>query len=196
MVSEWYQKEARSRFILGATLAKIGEDEHAVELFRSALEYDPELVAAHVHLGITYAKIGTYEDMFSALREAVRLDSMSARRAVIKQPEEVALIDRVLNPQSPLPVSETQETVMPAEFVEAGNLAWTGLEHIAAGRYEEAIEALERSLRMDPEFSWAITLLTLAYLLLRQSRGAIPRNAPATVLFEIDIRLAKLVFKN
>lgn len=196
MASEWNQKEARTRFILGATLAEIGEDEYAVDLFRSALQYDPILVPAHIHLSFTYAKIGTYEEMFYALRDAVRLDSTSARRAVIKQPEEVALIDQVLNPKPPVPVSEMQETVMPAEFVEAGNLTWTGLEHIAAGRYEEAIEALERSLKIDPEFARAITLLTLAYILLRKNCSAIPTDAKASVLFEIDAGLAKLIFKD
>jgi tetratricopeptide (TPR) repeat protein len=196
MASEWHQKEARTRFILGAVLAETGEDEYAVELCRSALRYDPTLIAAHIHLGFTYAKIGTYEEMFGALREAVCLNSMSARRAVIKQPEEVALIGQLLNPHSPLPVGETPETVMPAEFVEAGNLAWTGLEHIAAGRYEEAIEALERSLRIDLEFSRAITLLTLAYLLLRKSERTVPIEAPVSVLFEIDAALARLIFKD
>lgn len=196
MASEWYQQEARARFLLGAVLADMAEDEYAIELFRSALERDPTLVAAHIHLGLAYGRQGTYEEMLVEFREAVRLDPPSVRTSVIKEPEEVALIARLLNPTPPATASETFETVMPAQYVEAGNLVHTGMEQIAAGCDEEAIEALERSLKIDPEFPLAISLLSLAYLLLRKSRRAFPVDAKASVLFEIDATLAKLIFNH
>lgn len=194
MASEWYQQEARARFLLGAVLVEIAEDEFAIDLFRSALERDPTLVAAHVYLGLAYGRMGTYEEMLGAFREAVRLDPPSVRTAVVKEPEEVALITRLLNPPSPVPASETFETVMPIQYVEAGNLVHTGMDQIAAGKDEEAIEALERSLRIDPEFPLAISLLSLAYLLLRESAGLPSIEAQGSVLFEIDAGLASLVF--
>jgi tetratricopeptide (TPR) repeat protein len=194
MASEWYQQEARTRFLLGAVLADIAEDEYAIELFQSALKHDPTLVAAHVYLGLAYGRMGNYEEMFGAFREAVRLDPPSVRASVVQEPEEVALIARLLKPPSSVPASETMETVMPAEYVEAGNLVRTGMEQITAGRDEKAIEALERSLRIDSEFPLAISLLSLAYLLLRTTRGAFPIDVKASVLFEIDATLAKLIF--
>jgi tetratricopeptide (TPR) repeat protein len=196
MASEWYQQEARTRFLLGAVLVEIAEDEYAIELFRCALERDPTLVAAHVYLGLAYGRMGNYEEMFGAFREAVRLDLPSVRASVVKEPEEVALITRLLKPPSPVPASETMETVMPAEYVEAGNLVRMGMEQITAGRDEKAIEALERSLRIDPEFPLAISLLSLAYLLRRTSHRAILIEAQASVLFEIDIALADLIFNH
>jgi len=194
MASEWYQQEARARFLLGAVLVEVAEDEYAIELFQSALQRDPTLVAAHVHLGFAYARMGTYEEMLGAFREAVRLDPSSVRTSVIKEPDEVALIARLLKPPSPVLASETMETVMPAEYVEAGNLVKTGMDQIAAGRDDEAIEALERSLRIDPEFPLAISLLSLAYLLFRTAHRAFPVDIKTSVLFEIDATLAHLIF--
>jgi tetratricopeptide (TPR) repeat protein len=177
-------------------MAGIAEDEYAIELFRSALERDPTLVAAHIHLGLAYGRQGTYEEMLIEFREAVRLDPLSVRTSVAKEPDEVALIARLLTPPSPMPTSATFEAAMPAEYVEAGNLVRTGREQVAAERDEEAIDALERSLRIDPEFPLAISLLTIAYLLLRKRCGIVPIDAQASVLFEIDARLAKLIFKD
>lgn len=194
MASEWNNEYARARFLLGAVLVEIAEDEFAIELFRSALERDPTLVAAHVHLALAYGRMGTYEDMLDAFREAVRLDPPSVRTAVVKAPEEVALIARLVNSTPPVPTCETFETVMPAHYVEAGNLVHTGMNQIAAGKDEEAIEALERSLRIDPEFPLAISLLSLAYLLLQTTCRAFRVDVKESVLFEIDASLAKLIF--
>jgi tetratricopeptide (TPR) repeat protein len=194
MANERNQQEARTRFLLGAVMVELAEDEYAIELFRRALERDPTMVVAHVHLALAYGRMGTYEEMLGAFREAVRLDPPSVRTAVIKEPEEVALIARLLNPTPPAPVSETFETVMPAQYVEAGNLVRTGRDQIAAGKDEEAIEALECSLRIDPEFPLAISLLSLAYLLHQERTGAISIDAQGSVLLEIDAGLGKLVF--
>jgi tetratricopeptide (TPR) repeat protein len=194
MASEWYQQEARSRFLLGAVLVEIAEDEYAIELFRSALKHDPTLVAAHVYLGLAYGRMGNYEEMFGAFREAVRLDPPSVRTTVVKEPDEVALIARLLKPPSPVLASETMKTVMPAEYVEAGNLVHTGMDQIAAGKDKEAMETLERSLWIDPEFPLAISLLSLSYLLLRETVGVIPTNREKSVLWEIEPTLAKILF--
>jgi tetratricopeptide (TPR) repeat protein len=194
MASEWNQQEARARFLLGTVLVEIAEDEYAIELFRSALERDPTLVAAHIHLGLAYGRMEAYEEMLGAFREAVHLDPPSVRTTVVKEPEEVALIARLLKPTPPVPASETFETVMPAHYLEAGNLVHTGMDQIAAGKDKEAIETLERSLRIDPEFPLAVSLLTLAYLLFQKSRSTVQIDAQASVLFDVDAALARLIF--
>lgn len=83
---------------------------------------------------------------------------------------------------------------MPARYLEAGNRIRTGRDQIASGHDEEALETLERSLRIDPEFPLAISLLSLAYLLLRESGIDTSIDADASVLFEIDITLGMLIF--
>lgn len=194
MASEWYQQEGRTRFLLGVVMVEIAEDDFAIELFRSALKRDPTLVAAHIHLGLAYGRMEAYEEMLSAFREAVHLDPPSVRTTVVKEPEEVALIARLLNPTPPVLARETFETVMPAHYLEAGNLVHTGMDQIAAGKDKEAIETLECSLRIDPEFPLAVSLLTLAYLLFQKSRSTVQIDAQASVLFDVDAALARLVF--
>lgn len=196
MASDWYKQKARTHFIIGAVLAEFAEDEYAIELFWSALDRDPTLVAAHVHLALAYGRLGTYEEMLSAFREAIRLDPLSVRASVVKAPEEVILIERLLNPPSPLPTSKRLVTAMPAQYVEAGKLVHKGMDRIAAGRDEDAIEVLEWSLKIDPEFPLAISLLSLAYLLFRTSRRSFPADVKASVLFEIDATLARLIFNS
>jgi tetratricopeptide (TPR) repeat protein len=175
-------------------MVEIAEDDFAIELFRSALKRDPTLVAAHIHLGLAYGRMEAYEEMLSAFREAVHLDPPSVRTTVVKEPEEVALIARLLNPTPPVLARETFETVMPAHYLEAGNLVHTGMDQIAAGKDKEAIETLECSLRIDPEFPLAVSLLTLAYLLFQKSRSTVQIDAQASVLFDVDAALARLVF--
>lgn len=196
MASDWHKQTARTRFILGAVLAEISEDEYAIELFQGALERDPTLVASHVHLALAYGRQGTYQEMLGAFREAILLDTLSVRAAIDKAPEEAELIERLLNPPSPLPASESLVTVMPAQYVQSGKLVHTGMDLIGAGRDEEAIAVLEWSLKIDPELPLAISLLSLAYLLLRKRRGSFPANAKASVLFEIDAALARLIFNS
>lgn len=192
MASEPNRRAARARFVLGVVLSGMNEDGGAVELFRSALEYDPALVAARVHLGLAYGRAGAYEEMLGAFREAVRRDSSSVRVALVEQPEEVALIDRMLDPQPTAPGMRL--AVMPAEYAQAGDLVGEGVEHLANGRDDEAIEVLERSLRIDPEFPLAISLLSLTYLLLRERGEVVSVDSNASVLFEIDAELAGLIF--
>jgi tetratricopeptide (TPR) repeat protein len=197
MPGELQRREARRHYVLGLVMSGLSRHEWAAELFRSALAYDPALVAARVHLGVAYGHAGAYREMIEALTKAVRRDPPAARAALVEEPEEVAVIDRLFATD---PMSETAQRAgleaMPREFVEAGELVELGRRLISEGKDAEAVEALERSLRIDPTFPLAVALLCLAYLLVRETAGAHPANMEKSMLWEIDPTLTELLFKH
>lgn len=197
MASEWGKKEAHKLLVLGLVFAERYDNERALDLFTEALSHNPSLVAAHVEMGMTYGQLEAYAEMLSTFREAINLNALTLRIAIIERPKEVALIQRILNPPDPSPPNEALITTMPAEFEKAGNLVRAGMDYIAEGCDEKAIEALEQSLRLDPQSQFAISLLALAYLLLwgRNMSNNSTDNADS-VLCEIAPDIAKLLFRS
>lgn len=189
------KQEARKLLILGLVFADRYEHERALNLFAEALTQDPALVAAHIARGFTYGQSGAYAEMFSTFREAVRIDPLSARVAVVKREEEVDLIYRILNPPDPSLSNEGYESAMPAEFVDAGNLIGAGMDYIAEGHDEEAIEALEQSLWLDPQSDFAVSLLTLTYLLVLEKSAVLSIAIKDSVLWSVAPIVAKQLFK-
>jgi hypothetical protein len=97
------------------------------------------------------------------------------------------------------PPEQDEETrgyvsIMPAEFIEAGELINSAIGHLAAGRDEEAARALERSLTLDETNRFAVAALTLTYMLPGGSAGRAGTGNNASVLSEIDAALAKMIF--
>jgi tetratricopeptide (TPR) repeat protein len=197
MASEWGKQEAHKLLILGLVFAERYDNERALDLFTEALSHNPSLVAAHMAVGLTYGQLEAYAEMLSAFREAINLSPLTLRIAIVQRPKEVALIHRILNPPDPSPPNEAFITTMPSEFEKAGNLVRAGMDYIAEARDEEAIEALEQSLRLDQQSHFAISLLALAYLLLwgRSMSNNSTDNADS-VLCEIAPDIAKLLFRN
>lgn len=193
MLGELDKQEARKLHVLGLLLSGLSQHECAAELFRMALLYDSSLVAARVYLGITYGHMDAYEEMLQTFTEAIRIDPIAARITPIEEPEEVGLINRMFVTYSTLETTPWVET-MPREFVEAGNLAGLGRRLVSEGKYVEAVEALERSLEIDPTFPVAVAVLSFSYLLLRETVGGIPTNREKSVLWEIEPTLAKRLF--
>jgi tetratricopeptide (TPR) repeat protein len=195
MASEWGKQEAHKLLILGLVFADRYDNERALDLFTEALSHNPSLVAAHVALGMTYGQLEAYAKMLSTFREAINLNSLTLRIAIVQKPKEVALIHRILTPPDPSPPNEALIMMMPAEFEKAGNLVKTGMDYIAEGRDEEAIEALEQSLQLDPQSQYAISLLALAYLLLWGCNiSTNPTDKVDSVLCEIVPDMANLLF--
>jgi len=194
MASEWSKKEAYKLLILGLVFADRYDNERALDLFTEAVSHDPSLIAAHVEMGMTYGQLEAYAEMLNTFREAINLSALTLRIAIIQRPKEVALIHQILNPPDPSP-NEAFITTMPTEFEKAGNLVRAGMDYIAEGHDEEAIEALEQSLRLDPQSQYAISLLALAYLLLL-GRNILtnPTVKVDSVLCDIAPNMAKLLF--
>jgi predicted TPR repeat methyltransferase len=175
-------------------LSDICGEEHAAELYRQALRHDPESVAAHIRLGISYAYAEDYTAMVAAFGEAIRLDPHVVRTAACGRPEEVSQIGRILFPPEPVTAAEGYESAIPAEFKKAGELVVQATRRLSEGRDEEAARVLERSLRIDETDWFAVALLSLAYLLLRERSGTSLVGADGSMLLKVDGFPAGLIF--
>jgi tetratricopeptide (TPR) repeat protein len=197
-MTDWRDlKEARMRLALGLMLDEIGKYECAADALRAAIACDPLLVEAHVWLGIIYEGTVRFEEMIGEFVEAIGIDEQTARMAVSTEPEEITSIRQILNgwPVSPLPVPEDEHEYppdLPPQIREASELSEMAAKHISAGHDAEAVEALERAVRLDPVSRPYAALLTFVYVLNRQQRSL---WASRSVLWEVSPGLAHVVFK-
>jgi tetratricopeptide (TPR) repeat protein len=67
-----YSKPALAYTNMGLAYFKKGSPAQAIEQFRLALEYQPNLPEAHYNLGLVYAQLGEHNKAIRALREAIR----------------------------------------------------------------------------------------------------------------------------
>jgi len=197
-MTDWRDvKEARMRLALGLMLEEIGKYECAAEALRAAIACDPLLVEAHVWLGMIYEGTARYEEVVGEFVEAIGIDEQVARIAVSTEPEEIRRIRQILNawPVMPSPIPEEAYMYppeLPPQIREASELSEAACKHIGAGRDAEAVEALERAVRLDPVSRPYAALLAFAYVLNRQQRAA---WASRSVLWEVSPGLARVVFK-
>ena len=70
MAGDWERRKARALLAIGRLLTQLGEDTFAIEMLQKVVGLRPELIAAHVELGIVYGKIEDYRKMVEILREA------------------------------------------------------------------------------------------------------------------------------
>lgn len=198
MTDRWEAREARARLALGLLLYDVNKDECAAEVLRAGLSYDPGLVEAYVWLGFVYGRLAHYEEMIGAFMAALDLDPQAARAAVGEEPEEVWRIRLILYPlREPSATAEVSwNPAVPADVREACELAEAACAHIGAGRDVEAVEALERSLRLDPVSPHTTSLLALTYLLLGGHAEKWVVGAVESVLWEVSPWLARLLFRH
>ncbi len=197
MIDWWDVKDARMRLALGLMLDEIGKSECAADVLRAAIACNPLLVEAHVWLGIVYEGRARYEEMVGEFVEAIGIDERAARMAVSTEPDEITRIRQILNawPVTPSPIPEEKHVYppgLPREIREASELSEAASKHIGAGRDAEAVEALERAVRLDPVSPPYAALLTFAYVLNRQQRVL---WASRSVFWEVSPGLARVVFK-
>lgn len=187
-------REARARLALGLLLYEVNKDECAAEVLRAGLSYAPDLVEAHVWLGFVYGRMTSYEEMIGSFREALRLDPQAVRAAVGAEPEQVRQIRLILHPlpESTAPAGKAPNPAIPPEIKEAWELAEAASDYVRAGRDAEAVEALEKSLSLDPTWPHATALLCLVYLLNREQNAA---WADRSVLRKISPWLSRLIFR-
>lgn len=186
------KRAARVRLALGVMLSAIGNDRCAVEVCRAGLASDPGLVEAHVALGFACGRLARYEEMIGAFAEAVRLDRPGAIEAACGEPPEVERIREVLYG----PAEQKGDTgkmdwppSVPAHVREAAELVESACQWLGEA---EAVDALERAVRLDPVSTDNISMLALAYLLLpeaeREARGS------SSALWESSPWVARLFF--
>jgi tetratricopeptide (TPR) repeat protein len=198
-MTDWRDvKEARMRLALGLMLDEIGKYECAADVLRAAIACDPQLVEAHVWLGIIYEGTARYEEMIGEFVEAIGIDEQAARMAVSTEPEEITSIRQILNGWlvTPSPVPEEEHEYppdLPPQIREASVLSEAASKYIGARRDAEAVEALERAVRLDPVSRPYAALLAFAYVLNGQQRAM---WASRSVLWEVSPGLARVVFKH
>lgn len=193
------QREAKTRLIMGILLRDAGHLECAIELFFSALAFNPGLVEAYIRLGFALWQAGNAARMYVAFGGAVRLDPRAVRAALLEEPEEAQLITLILYPKQyrlPQPAVDMERVV--TFEVRDRDRRLTGAEGLVAeGREAGAIRELERLLQEDPEETSPVPLLVLAYLLFQATGGAKgTADNRGSTLWQIDPRLAKLLFQS
>jgi tetratricopeptide (TPR) repeat protein len=186
------KRAARARLALGAMLHHMGKDDCAAEVYRAGLAYDPGLVEAHVALGFAYGRLVQYEEMIGAFAEAVRLDRRGAIEAAREEPPEVERIREVLYGAAE-PGGATEGTRwpagVPAPVREAAELVEAALKRLGEA---EAVDALERAVRLDPASTDNMSMLAFAYLLLPEEECE--ARGGSSVLWEASPWLARLFF--
>lgn len=154
-MTDWYdEREARARFLLGRLLADVHEDECAAELLQDAIFYKPDLVDAHVALGIACCWLEDYSAMLCSFREVLRLNTQAVRAAVGGEPEEMEALRRFLYQEESAAGSPSRTLRAPAYVLEVGRTVDLAREYLASGRDEKAIEVLERVLSIEHLSRW------------------------------------------
>jgi tetratricopeptide (TPR) repeat protein len=182
---------------MGLLLSDNCSYERAAELLRDAVDYMPELVAARVELGVVYCELERHDEMLEEFREAIRLDVRAVREAVRDEPKELNELRRVLYPSRETATSPRRDNsrMLPTHVYAGVALAEQGVAEMAAGRDVQAVDFLERALRLDPSNSYPVTMLALAYLLSWESERRGPTVNEGSVLWEVATELAKVLFK-
>jgi len=197
MTDKTDEREAWASYLIGLLLSDNCSYELAESLLRDALGHMPGLAAACVALGVVYCGLERYEQMLEEFRDAVRLDVRAVRAAVREEPKELGELRRVLYPPSeatPLPKRDNSRLI-PTHVYAGAALAEQGVAEMAAGRDAQAVDFLERALRLDPSGSYPVTMLALAYLLSWESEGEGPTVNEESVLWEAAPELAGVLFK-
>lgn len=129
--------------------------ERAIDLFRQAIEQDPQFALAHAWLGSAYAvsvfNYGADPDLVEAAVE-------SARRAIALQPD-LGDAHRALGTAmavggrfaEAIPALERAVELNPNDFAAVANL---GLTYALRGKWDLAIDAARRSIQHDPVRSY------------------------------------------
>jgi tetratricopeptide (TPR) repeat protein len=144
-------------------------------------------------MGLVYAEMGSHAEMLRAFDRAIGLNPQVTRFAACREPEEIGLINRILYQPPPRPFA--RESGMPAIFKEAGDLVAAAMDHLTQDHDDEAREALEKSLRIDPTFPLTVALLSLTYILLGECFENTSPRARSSLLWEVEPMLANLLFK-
>ena len=189
------EREGRARFLLGRLLSDLHKDECAAELLRESVRFLPDSVPARVELGIVYCRLGRYEEMIGAFREAIGTNTAAVRAAVLDEPRELEGLRRLLYPwQEVVAPPETGKSTIPTGVKGSWALVGLAREQIGVGHDEKAVAALEAALKLDKTNPSAVAFLTLAYLLSVEGGGSWPADE-GSVLWEVEPELAGLLFK-
>jgi tetratricopeptide (TPR) repeat protein len=185
----------------GNSYAKEKQYDKAVDAFRLAIKFNPNLAAAYFGLGSAYASMGRVTDALDPMKAAVRLDPNNtlarlnlgrALASLRRFDEGLAEMNEAkrLSPNNAYVYNEIGSLLLDglgktddalAAYVEARRLNPTipyvhhniGLAFMRLGRFSDAIVPLQEALRLDPRYRNARYFLADAYTKTRSYDKAI-----------------------
>jgi adenylate cyclase len=165
----------------------------AIELAKKAISLDDSNSFSYSILGVLYVSARQYDKAVAEAERAVTLDPNVA--------ENLYYLGYVLclagRPEEALPLIESAERLNP--FPLPLQLVAMGFAYRLTGRYEKAIEAAKRAIRVEPNNQFARVDLIASYIALGREKEA---QAMATELlrinpnFSVDRYVKRIPYKN
>ncbi len=151
---------------LGATYAKQGRCNEAIEPYRKALNIDPDFSQALYGLGICYIDNGRFNEAIDPLKRLIRNNPDHAQAHY-----NLALCyHRLLQYEDTIDLLKKAIQIYPEYSLAHYEL---GLSFFELERYDEAIEMLKEALRIDPVYSDAFYILGLCQIRIPRYEDAI-----------------------
>jgi len=128
---------------IGAVLYAERKIPEAAPHFARAVELKPDNPEVHNNLGLVLWQYGHYQEAIAQYREAVRIkgEVMALRRN---------LADALLAVKQPADAVEQYQIIIDEYPNDPGVLANLSIAYAQMGRYQEALKACEKALRIDP----------------------------------------------
>jgi folate-binding protein YgfZ len=169
---------------MGVILGRHGRYDEAIALMKKLLEVDPESVMAHTNMSLYYNQLGRIED---AEREA----GLAAEKTLAAQRREQQRADEERRSRAQQKAELKRREAMFLEVLELdpddtlGNFGMGEL-YTEDGRFEDAVQHLEKAIEHDPKYSAAYLALGRAWEGMRQ-----PDRARAIYLAGVEVAAAR-----
>jgi tetratricopeptide (TPR) repeat protein len=130
-------------YALGSALKSAGRNKEALELFKEALEKEPNSPAAHNNYGLTLAILGRYEESIAHYETALELDDKllttysnlgNSLNSLGRSIEAMGVFDKALS--------------IDPDYM--SSIIGAGYTKMCLGKMEQACEDFERGLRINP----------------------------------------------
>jgi tetratricopeptide (TPR) repeat protein len=159
------QQQLASHYAQASAAADAGDWERAVAEYTMITDSDPDYRDTNARLAVARHQ----QQLSSLLTEAHRLHRAGQWAAVIKVSEQLQTIDPSAADPDGLMASARAELAAEQQAAQLATDYHTALRLFDAGRWEEAVEALERITRLDSAYQDAPALLDRARRELRQA---------------------------
>ncbi len=183
-VLEKFPDDREALVAAGARLVETGEPARARELLQRALRKGPAAGTLYgqvlFHLGIACTEVGELVEAEHAFRDAVKHLEPEHREAAVQN--RVAVLQRLGEPERALDVLGARDAKSATDHYNRGLAA------VKAGRYAECIEAIQRSLALEPENAYAHWTIACAHTFLGDKEAAL---ASLQRTLELDPQLAE-----
>lgn len=165
----------------------------AIELAKKTISLDNSYSFAYSALGVSYIFARQYDKGFAEAERAVALDPNSAENLYCL----AFVLCHAGRPEEAISLIESAERLNPIPL--PLQLTWMSLAYRLTGRYEKAIEAAKRAIRVEPNNQHAHVNLIASYIALgheKEARAEAPELLKINPNFSVDQFVKRLHFKN